>query len=730
MELVFTTVNTAVANFEKTPAIGCGPLSVTLTNTSSILNSTIQYFWDFGNGTTSTNMHPGTIIFQNNPEYLDTTYHITLKAYNGCDTTYHFDSVTVYPNSKARFAVDTTRGCSPFTIHLTNTSAGNNSAYYWDFGDGQTLTTHTLGTLTHTYNTSVITTYILQLISENQCSRDTQQITLVVSPNSIQSFVTVNGDQLFGCAPHPVTFHNSSVGAAQLTWNFGDNSSPVITPNSQSNIHHTYATAGNFTVTIRLQNDCSDTTIYRHVIVYGAPVANFNIDPIKVCTGQSLAVHNTSLDANAFEWFWGDGTGTSAFEGSHAYSTPGIYEIMLVAKKVNPGGLVCTDTLRRLATVVDKLPAQINVAPGTHCAPYTLQVNAGNISGFSLIKWVVYDSSTSQGQFESTGLSTSHVYEVPGTYSVKLIVYTTLTGCADSVNYVFQVYNTPKTSFEPLLLTTCSHDTTISYTAVTTGTGGEAVNYSWFVNGSIEGSNNPFSYHFQTPLHNTSPVEYTIQALALNSAGCGDSSMASKLIVQPLPWPSIVVSPSLVIQQPDYEFTFEDTTVTNPNKTYVWYMGDASLQTRNGQKITYEYSDTGTYLVRCRVNDFATGCNASDSTKVTIEYIPGFLYVPNAMCMGCSNFGLRQFLPLGKGLKKYRLQIFNAWGQKIFETTSLDANGAPNQPWDGIFKNKPLQQDTYTWQIEASYKNDTEWKGMLFPGSNKPVKSGFITVIK
>jgi hypothetical protein len=98
--------------------------------------------------------------------------------------------------------------------------------------------------------------------------------------------------------------------------------------------------------------------------------------------------------------------------------------------------------------------------------------------------------------------------------------------------------------------------------------------------------------------------------------------------------------------------------------------------------------------------------------------------------MGCSNFGLRQFLPLGKGLKKYRLQIFNAWGQKIFETTSLDANGTPNQPWDGIFKNQPLQQDTYTWQIEASYVNDTEWKGMLFPGSNKAVKSGFITVIK
>lgn len=729
-ELVFSTVITAVADFTKIPAAGCGPLAVTFTNTSSVLDNSIQYFWDFGNGVASNLVQPGTISFANSPDFIDTTYYVTLKAFNGCDTTYKRDSITVYPNSKARFSVDTTRGCSPFTIHLNNTSAGNNTAYYWDFGDGHLDTTYANGAFTHTYNTSVISTYVLQLISENQCTRDTQSMTLIVSPNSIEAFVAVNGNQLTGCAPHLVAFNNSSVGAAQLTWNFGDNSGAVITPNNQSVVQHTYFAAGNYTVSIRLQNDCSDTTIYRSVTVYGAPVANFSVTPQKVCLNQPVAVHNTSIDANAYEWFWGDGSGMSTFEGSHSYSSAGVYEIMLVAKKVNPGGVICSDTLKRTVTVVEKIPAQITVAAGKHCAPYTLHVNAGNISGFSNVRWIVYDSSSTPGQFEMTGLSATHVYDVAGTYSVKLIVYTTPDGCADSATYEFQVFNTPQTSIQPQLIRTCSHDTTLTYTATTTAAGGDPVSYSWFINGSIEGSNNPFTYRFETPLNNSSPVVYNIQALAQNSAGCGDTSLASQLIVQPLPWPKIVVSPSLVIQQPDYAFTFEDTVASNPNKTYVWNFGDASLQTREGQKVTYEYADTGSYTVKLRVTDFATGCSATDSTKVTILYIPGFLYVPNAMCMGCSNFGLRQFLPLGKGLKKYRLQIYNAWGQKIFETTSLDANGAPNQPWDGILKNQPLQQDTYTWQIEATYINDTEWKGMLFPGSNKPVKSGFITIIK
>jgi hypothetical protein len=281
-----------------------------------------------------------------------------------------------------------------------------------------------------------------------------------------------------------------------------------------------------------------------------------------------------------------------------------------------------------------------------------------------------------------------------------------------------------------VLVKTCSHDTAAVFTAVTTNNGNDPVNYKWFVNGSIEGTSNPFNHRFLTALDNTVPEEFTINALAQNIAGCGDTSLSGKLIIQPLPYPHIDVSPSLVIQQPDYAFSFKDTVATNPNKTYVWYMGDRSLQTRNGREISYEYGDTGVYKVKLLVTDFTTGCKAADSVKVTILYVPGYLYVPNAMCLGCSNYSLRQFLPLAKGLKTYRMRIYNAWGQRIFETSRLDANGSPSEPWDGKFNGQILQQDAYSWQIEGTYTNGTEWKGMLFPGSNKYVKAGFITIIK
>src|SRR5258706_2192339 len=525
---------------------------------------------------------------------------------------------------------------------------------------------------------------MVRLISQNQCTRDTQSLIIVVNPITIQPFITAYGNQLSGCAPHLVTFNNSSLGAAQLTWNFGDNTSAVIIPNNQNSITHLYATAGNYTVTIRLQNDCSDTIIQRTVVVYDPPTADFNVSSARICNGQPVSVVNTSENANSCEWLWGDGSFSSFSGGEHVYDHDGVYNIMLIAKKVHSAGFICSDTISKQITVVDKIPAQIMVTPNKFCAPYTLNVNAGNVSGYDLVEWVVYDSSNSQGEFHLTGLNASHVYTIPGTYSVKLIVHTTNV-CADSATYHFRVYSTPQTTFGPPLIKTCSHDTSAAFTATTTNRGNDAVNYKWFVNGSIEGTTNPFNHRFLADLTNVAPEEFTIKAMAQNIAGCGDTSLSGKFIIQPLPYPHIEVSPSLVVQQPDYTFSFKDNVTADPNKTYVWYMGDRSQQTKNGKEITYEYGDTGVYKVKLLVTDFTTGCKAFDSVKVTILYMPGYLYVPNAMCPGCSNYSLRQFLPLAKGLKTYHLRIYNAWGKKIFETSKLHANGLPCETLDGKF---------------------------------------------
>ncbi len=728
-EKTFVAIPNVVASFIKDKDSSCAPLNVAFTNTST-MPAGAQFRWDFGNGITSDDIQPGPVTFSASGLFRDTVYKVVLKAFNGCDTSYFRDSVKVFAEAKAKFGVDTTRGCSPFTFSLINTSLGDNHTYYWDFGDGDSDITYSLGSaFNHTYSTGTIQTFTLRLIAENRCNRDTQMLNIVVSPNTIKPFIAANGDELAGCAPHAVTFTNSSIEASEIIWNFGDNSPLVTTPNSQGSVTHLFTKGGNYKVIVRLRNDCSDTTIERSVQVFDAPVADFDVAALQTCIEQPVIVANHSLSANSYEWLWNDSTSSSFLNGEHRYSQAGTYNIMLVAQRVNTAGFVCADTSVKQVVVTNKIPARINVEPGRACVPYTLRLNAENATDAQLVEWSIYDSSTTQKEFKINGVTATHVYNNAGSYSVRLIVHTAA-GCTDTSTYNFNAYNTPRTVFDPQLISTCEHDTTINFKALTTHAGNDPVSYKWFINDQVEGTNNTFTYRFQAPLSITSAEIFNIKAVAQTIGECGDTSLTAKVIIQPLPTPQISVGPSMVLHQPDYQFTFKDLAPANPDKTYRWDMGDHSHQTRNGQEITYQYGDTGTYTVKLKVTDFSTGCKASDSVTVSILYVPGYLQVPNAMCLGCSNFSLRQFLPLGKGLRKYRLRIYTTWGQKIFETTSLSADGSPNVAWDGTFNGKPLQQDVYTWEIEAIYNNETEWKGMIYPGNSKPVKTGFITIIK
>lgn len=267
--------------------------------------------------------------------------------------------------------------------------------------------------------------------------------------------------------------------------------------------------------------------------VSAKPVAGFNLNTVQICTGQSVSASNTSTNSNVYQWLWGDGFSDAFTSGSHTYTAPGSYTVVLIAKKVDPSS-VCTDTMRRVVSVVSIIPARMSVAPGNACVPYSLQLTALNAGAASLVEWKIFDQGVSPGLFTSTGLSTSHTYNFAGSDSVRLIVHNQ-NGCADSTTYRFTVFNVPVTSFNPLTAITCSHDTTIVFNASTVYTGNDPINYKWFINGQLKGNSNPFNYRFLTPSSNAVPVNYTIQLLAQNTGACGDTALAAKVTVQALP---------------------------------------------------------------------------------------------------------------------------------------------------------------------------------------------------
>jgi gliding motility-associated-like protein len=85
--------------------------------------------------------------------------------------------------------------------------------------------------------------------------------------------------------------------------------------------------------------------------------------------------------------------------------------------------------------------------------------------------------------------------------------------------------------------------------------------------------------------------------------------------------------------------------------------------------------------------------------------------IPNAFTP--NNDGLNDsFRILGlppENITQFNLQIFDRWGQVVFETNNIEA------AWDGTYKGKPCPAEVYTWVIyyETSKKTKLSNKGQV-----------------
>ena len=121
-----------VANFTANPTEGSAPLTVQFTDTSS--NSPIEWTWNFGDGTSST---------EQNPEHTFITegvYTVNLTASNGVGSSAVKSRVItvnrVLTPPVANFTANPTEGSAPLTVQFTDTSSNSPTEWTWNFGDG------------------------------------------------------------------------------------------------------------------------------------------------------------------------------------------------------------------------------------------------------------------------------------------------------------------------------------------------------------------------------------------------------------------------------------------------------------------------------------------------------------------------------------------------------------------------------------------------------------------
>ena len=290
-EVTVTVLPDIEPDFEVQIRGGCGnPRLVEVTNNTEGASS---YFWDFGNGETSTEENPDPVVYPN-----EGTYTITLTASTGdCEGTTaqeieiiienegFFDEIEVNPDPTI---------CFGDSAQLFVNSLGD--TYVWT--PAESLSDPTISNPVASPAETTRYEVTISIAGEPDCVIDTA-LTVNVIPEVTADFVY----ELEGvCFDFPIVrLRNTSTGSTDFSWNFGDGN----TATSDSIAPFQYGAAGTYVIELITRNQfCLDTIRQEVVIDESQPDFLQTVrmpEDVIICAGESSTLEITG-DANLFNW--------------------------------------------------------------------------------------------------------------------------------------------------------------------------------------------------------------------------------------------------------------------------------------------------------------------------------------------------------------------------------------------------------------------------------------------
>ncbi len=288
-----TTCVNPSANFNYTPT----GFTTTFTDLSS--GDANTWFWDFGNGNSTSDQNPTVTMDPG-------LYTVCLTVTNSCGYSSTLcETVTVCPPLMANF----NHATNGLQADFTNLSMGVTS-WSWDFGDGNTSTDQDPS---HTYATPGL--YNVCLTVTNLCG-ETQ-----VNCHAVTVCELLDAEFNHTESNLDVNFTNASTGGGSAwEWTFGDGNSSTL-----ENPTHTYANAGTYNVCM-IVHSCTSDTMCHEITVCDLPFADYTyID------NNNWTLDFTDQSSSAVSWTWdfGDGNTSTAQNPSHTYADNGDYTVCL-----------------------------------------------------------------------------------------------------------------------------------------------------------------------------------------------------------------------------------------------------------------------------------------------------------------------------------------------------------------------------------------------------------------
>ncbi len=179
-----------------------------------------------------------------------------IRVNDMCSTPAVKDSVYihVWPLPKNSFTADRVEGCSPLTVHFSETSGNEFAEFEWNFGDEHfTYQRHPV----HVFRNSGNHTITLKITDEHGCENVREKINMIrVFPKPVLDFYTK--PEAVSMLNPQVTFYPVTENTDSLYWFFGDGDSLF---NSVTQVTHFYGGIGEYTINLIGESiyDCADT---------------------------------------------------------------------------------------------------------------------------------------------------------------------------------------------------------------------------------------------------------------------------------------------------------------------------------------------------------------------------------------------------------------------------------------------------------------------------------------
>jgi PGF-pre-PGF domain-containing protein len=274
--------------------------------------------------------------------YVDASAEVAIVENEAATLHLNLDEVVAAP--VAAFTANVTSGDAPLTVAFTDTSAGNPTAWFWTFGDGNTSTDRNP---VHTYATAGTYTVTLAVANAAGSSSATKTVTVTAAgggevpptlPHEFYGNVTIGGAPAPAGTVIAAMIGDTNCGSIRVVdagrygdpdWHLGHRLLVKGTSDQKGATIAFFANGAAAKETAAFTPGAATRLDLTFDEVVTAPVAAFTANVTSGDAPLTVAFTDESTGAATWSWDFGDGNTSTDRNPVHTYEDPGTYTVTL-----------------------------------------------------------------------------------------------------------------------------------------------------------------------------------------------------------------------------------------------------------------------------------------------------------------------------------------------------------------------------------------------------------------